>query len=277
MDLVSQVKLLTPDGDFGHVRLSRPPNSDPKKEMQMNHRFSIKQDGLIVDALNPANNCDRNYFFDGDPKDDAHLRERVLWIRLADLVEHLIINTNPMERFPDGQGYQPHCEESGSISWALYNAIMASHLNTLDVVLSIQHKFGGELKREKTGWQDFTSLSLFVDDVERLLRDLYGEADDKAVDRVRQAVSWIVEEFVKHLRKDLWQEHQNAVNIDYMCGIGVPKGYGLSSSDHRRGHCAAHDVELLVRVDAAAGVALRRLVGPLGYANNLPGSVHDVC
>jgi hypothetical protein len=41
---------------------------------------------------------------------------------------------------------------------SLYHAIRASHLNTFDVALSIQHRLGGELKREKVGWQDFTSL-----------------------------------------------------------------------------------------------------------------------
>jgi hypothetical protein len=62
---------------------------------------------------------------------------------------YLIINTKLTEKLPDGREYQPYCEESHSISSALYDAIQASHLNTLDVGLSIQHRFGGELKREK--------------------------------------------------------------------------------------------------------------------------------
>jgi hypothetical protein len=177
----------------------------------------------------------------------VHLREQVLWSRLDDLVGELIININPIEKLPNGEGYQPNCEEQHSIFWALYHAIKASHLNTLDVALSIQHRFGGELKRENVGWRDFTSLSLFADDVERVLRDLYGELDNEAIDRGRRAVFGIVEEFTKYLRKDLWQEHQNAEAVDYMCGIGVPEGCGIHGSDDRRGHCAAHDLEIRVR------------------------------
>jgi hypothetical protein len=154
-----------------------------------------------------------------------------------------------------------------SISLVLYNTIKASHLNMLDVVLSIQHRFDGKLKREETGWQDCTSLSRFVDDVERLLRDLYGEADTKAVDRVRHAVLRIVEEFAKYLRKDLWQEHQNAVDIDYMCGIGVPEGCGIHSSDHRRGHYAAHDLELRARAVRANPEAFSKYT--VGFVNEL--------
>ena len=113
----------------------------------------------------------------------------MLWIRLADLVENLIVNRNPVAMLPNRETYQPVPEERHSISWALYKAIKASHLNTLDVALSLQHKFDGQLRREKIGMQDYTSLSLFVDDVECLLRDLYGECDQQGIDLVRRAVS----------------------------------------------------------------------------------------
>jgi len=212
--------------------------------MTTTQTFSFNENGYIIDRLSPA--APPIYCHEGD-QDDMHLRERVLWIRLADLVEDLITNTNPIEKLPDGREYQPWRGERHSISWALYNAITASHLNTLDVALSIQHRGGGELKREKVGLQDFTSLSLFVDDVERLLRNLYGEFDNRAIKRVRDAVFWIVEEFTQYLRKDLWQEHRNARCIDYMCGIGVPEGYGISGSEHRQGLCAADDLEIRAR------------------------------
>jgi hypothetical protein len=117
----------------------------------------------------------------------------------------------------------------------------------LDPALSVQHKFGGKLKREKIGMRDFTSLSLFVDDVECLLRDIYGESDNEAIDRVRNAVFVIVEQFTKYLRKDLWREHHDAQNIDYVCGIGLPEGYGLLGSDHWRARKSANDLALRAR------------------------------
>ena len=148
---------------------------------------------------------------------------------------------------PSGKTYQPYCAERHSISWALYNAIKASRLNTLDVAWSLQHKFDGRLRREKKGMQDYTSLSLFVDDVECLLRDLYGECDQQGIDPVRHAVLVVVEEFTKYVCKDLWEEHQSAQNIDYVFGIGLPDGYGISGSDHRRMLWAADELKKRAR------------------------------
>ena len=84
--------------------------------------------------------------------------------------------------------------------------------------------------------------------MERLLRDLYGESDSQAIDRLRDAVLVIVREFTRHLRKDLCKEHEDAEDIDYACGIGVPDGYGIQGHDHRAAYRAAHDVALRTRV-----------------------------
>jgi hypothetical protein len=215
--------------------------------MTTNQRFSLTEDRHVIDRLNPRNNR-KAWCHEGDREDDIRLRERLLWNRLADLVESLIVNRNPVAMLPNGETYQPFFEERHSISWALYNAIKASHLNTLDVALSLQHKFDGRLRREKKGMQDYTSLSLFVDDVECLLRDLYGECDQQAKDRVRQAVLTIVEEFTKYVCKDLWEEHQSAKDIDYVFGIGLPDGYGMSGSDHRRMNRAVRDLTERARI-----------------------------
>ena len=69
------------------------------------------------------------YWMEGEPKDDGYLRERVLWRRLSVLVDALIININPMKKLPNGEEYQPHCEEEHSIWWASCKMIEASHPN----------------------------------------------------------------------------------------------------------------------------------------------------
>jgi hypothetical protein len=184
---------------------------------------------------------------DSLPAGDTLVHEYVVQRWLHDLVGDLIINTNPWETLPTGEEYRSSCEEKHSISLVLYQLIKASHLNTLDVALSATVKLDRVLKREKSGWGDFTSLSLFADDVERLLRELYGETDEDAIDQTRCAVIRIVEEFTKYLRKDIWQEHQNALDVDYMHGIGVPEGYCISGSEIRRGLCAADDLEVRAR------------------------------
>jgi hypothetical protein len=216
--------------------------------MTANQRFSVAHDRYVIDRLNSSNNG-IGYCHEGDPENDTHLRDRLLWCCLAKLIERLIVNTAPMKMSPDGKLYQPFCSERHSICVVLYSAIEASHLNTLEVGLSLRNKFDGQLRRNKVGMQDYTSLSLFVDDVECLLRDLYGESDNQAIDLVRNTVFTTVYEFTNYVRKDLWQEHCNAQDIDYAIGIGVQDGYGISGSDHRRMNRAvleltqrAHDV-----------------------------------
>jgi hypothetical protein len=163
-----------------------------------------------------------------------------------------------MKRLPNGEEYQPRCEESYCLWWVLFEVIRASHLNTLPVELSIKHGFGAELKREEIGWRASTSLSLFVDDVERLLRDLYRESDDKAINGVRRAVFGILRVLTPHLRNDLWQEHNDAENVDYVNGIGVPDGYGIGGSDHRKANRAARDLALRARAVRANPTAFSK-------------------
>ena len=208
--------------------------------MITNQRFSLTEDRHLIDRLNPRNNR-KARCHEGDQEHELGLRERVLFARLQDLVESLIVNRNPVAMLPNGETYHVS-EERHSISWALYNAIRASHMNTLDVAWSLTHRFDGQLRREKIGMRDHTSLSLFVDDVECLLRDLYGDCDQQAIDRVRDAVSAIVKEFTKYVRKDLWDEHQSAGDIDY-ANVILPEECGdLSGSDFRRMIWAVRDL-----------------------------------
>ena len=60
------------------------------------------------------------------------------------------------------------------------------------------------------------------------------------------AVFRIVEAFTKYVRPDLWKEHQDAEDLDYMLGIGVPEGCGISGGEWRRGMAAKHDLMLRV-------------------------------
>jgi hypothetical protein len=74
---------------------------------------------------------------------------------------------------------------------------------------------------------------LFVNDVECLLRDLYGDFDDDVIESTRRAIFVIVQEFLQFIRNDLWLEHRSAVDIDYCCGIGMSDDIGISGSDYR--------------------------------------------
>jgi hypothetical protein len=200
-------------------------------------RFTLDERRYVIDLVN-ADNSGKGYCHEGDPEDDKYLRERVLQARLHEMLEKLIINLRPMQKLPSGEEYKPQSEETFAIWWALLDTIAASHLSTFDPALSIQHKFDGKLKRQKKHTQDCASLALFRDDVECLLRDLYGDLESEALDSVVLAVFRIVQQFTRYVRPDLWKEHADAEKLDYMFGIGVPEGYGISGSDWRRGMAA---------------------------------------
>jgi hypothetical protein len=120
-------------------------------------------------------------------------------------------------------------------------------LNTFDPALSIRHKFNGKLNRQYKNTQDFTSLALFRNDFECLMRDLYGDVESEALDSLVLAVFRIVQQFAIYVRPDLWKEHSDAEDLDYIFGIGVPDGYGISGSEWRCGMVAKADLFHRVR------------------------------
>ena len=202
--------------------------------MSNNHRFALDEKRYVIDAVNPANSG-KGYCHEGYPEDERHLRERILMVRLGGMADKLIINLRPTKKYPSGKEYQPFNEEGHAMWAAMLAAIRASHLDTLDPKLSVQYRFDGTLKRQAKGMQDLTSMSLFCNDVERLLRDLYGDIESEALDRVLRAVFSIVQELTKYVRPDVWKEYSDAEDFDYGSGIGVPEGEGLSTSEWRRG------------------------------------------
>ena len=180
--------------------------------MSSNCRFALDEKRYVIDAVNVANSG-KAYCHESAPEDDKHLRECVLMVRLSEMLEKLVINLRPMKKSLWGEEYKPHNEESFAIWRTMLATITASHLNTSDPGLSIQHRFDGKLRCQKKYTQDFTSLALFRDDVECLLRDLYGNVESEALDSVLRAVFRIVEQFAKLVRPDLWKEHSDAMGM----------------------------------------------------------------
>jgi hypothetical protein len=216
----------------------RPPPQE-EQNMTINQRFVFDENRDVIDKLNPNSNP-ASYFFGDAPEEEILLRESVLRERLHNLVGDLITNLQPKQEDPLNKGRD-------AIYWAIGAAIRASHLNTFDPAESIKNRFDGKLKRLKNGLQEFTSLSHFRDDVERLLRDIFGDIECKALDQILAAVFKIVYEFTFFVRKDLWQEHHDAEDWDYIWGIGVPDGCGINGHEWRRGMIAISDLAVRAR------------------------------
>ena len=114
--------------------------------------------------------------------------------------------------------------------------------------MSIQHKFDGKLTRQKKHTQDFTSLSLFRDEFECLLRDLYGDVESEVLNSIVLAGFIIAEALTKYMRPDLWKEHDDAKDFDYiLSGISETEYCGIGSSDYHRGMKAKFNLFRRVR------------------------------
>jgi hypothetical protein len=187
-------------------------------------RFRLDGRGYIVDKLNPGTKIKAGW--NHNPKespseetcydDDLHLRDAVLRCRLAKLVRKL----------------GKHSAEKQylfSLDMLIWEIIVASQINRRDVLISMKHPFKGTLKREKTEMSQFTSIALFVDDIERLLRDLYGDVDGADLDDLVWAIRSLVVEISKYVLPELRTELDNARSVDWGAGRGL-EGYGVSGS-----------------------------------------------
>jgi len=208
--------------------------------MIVNQRYFINEDRYIVDRENWTNNGLHDVPV-GALEDECHLRVYLLGTRLKGLFRDLVI---PTGRTKNGDcEYKPFNQAEHALSSVLA-AIGASRLCGY-ASISPHEKFDYKPKHDRQGMQDYTSLALFVDDVEWLLRDLYGDFDDQATDRVRRAVFDIMGNCTRWSPKDLWRELTDAKTIDYgWCGIGVLPGDGINGNDVRDANNAAANILL---------------------------------
>jgi hypothetical protein len=180
-------------------------------------RFNLDNKSYIIDNLNPQNSG--KYYYPDAKESDFEFRRHILWGRLEDLVRKLIVGPNARKI-------------RNSLVEMLIAVIEVSQLNTLDPLMSIQHPFKDKLHR-KQEIRDYTSLMLFIRDVERVLRDLYGDLGE--VDRAVYAISQIVRNVIAFVRPDLAAEYDDADNAEtiyYRClRTDMRDGEDASSSE----------------------------------------------
>jgi hypothetical protein len=206
----------------------------------MSVRFIVDENDMIIDCVNPVNSG-RAYCSVDALRDHAkYLRECVLSERLWEMTQKLIVGVRTAER----RGIS----DANLIHDAVFVAIRASHLNSFDPLISLQQTFDGRLKDKKRGMQAFTSLGLFLDDVECLLRDLYGDVQDEAMIVIMQTIGVIMQVLTRYARMDIWKEHDLAMYADLgLFGIGLHEGAGISGSDWRWGLHAQEELGARIR------------------------------
>jgi hypothetical protein len=189
--------------------------------MQDTRRFVLNKERFVIDTVNPSNSM-RAYSPEGAPHDEIHLRKRILLVLLGSRLDKLI---NPDENHWEGIGddYPPRGLNWYPMWTTMASVIESSALNAFDPMLSIKHRFaGGPLQRQKNSMRDFVSISLFGDDLECALRDLYGDFESNALIALLYALECICYEFAKYVRPELAKEFDDAVNYEH--AFSVPGG-----------------------------------------------------
>ena len=189
-------------------------------------RFIVNENRKVIDTLDPSREP-TGYCDEDDPQDDTHLRETILWGRLRDLLDDVFFDPAPPRPWTDynGTDYNDHqrrliCARNSMLE-TLVDVIRATKLNGSEVDAS---KRVSGTPKQKTRLLHQTSISLFLDDVECLLSDLYGNIDTVAFDDTMSAVRTIVVEFTRYTRRDFFEEHENARDWDNSLEIGIPGG-----------------------------------------------------
>jgi hypothetical protein len=126
-----------------------------------NHRFVLDSEEYVLDTSNSNPKVHHYAVYDTSEKS---LREAVLIRRVNEFVDKLLVNNQPFKVDLFCERYQPPNPENFPLTLMIYHAVRASHLNTRDVALSLKYKFDGTLHRPDLGWQDTTSIALFVKD-----------------------------------------------------------------------------------------------------------------
>jgi len=97
----------------------------------------------------------------------------------------------------------------------------------------------GKLMHKKAEMSELTSISFFTDDVERLLRDLYGDLDGDDLDELLSAIKLAVLTLSSYLLPELGSEYDNAVCADTSAGCGLGPDEGVSTITFTEGVKAA--------------------------------------
>jgi hypothetical protein len=223
----------TPQDAAPEIGYTGPDRADKGRGDAVDERFFLDENENVIDRLNPVRGM--SYYYVDDHPNQFRLRESILRRRLDQLVSDLIPNRHPEETDRWGRTYRPLNHEEFEVSNALFEAIRASHLNALEPGKFAQPVPEEPPRPNRQALQDISTLALFRDDVECLLRELYGVSNGDALDSVLHAVLQIIESFTRYIREDMWEEHQDAKDWDYSWGVGLPDGCGISGSDVRRG------------------------------------------
>jgi hypothetical protein len=186
--------------------------------MIVSERFYLDK-GYVIDRLDPDVRADT---FPELGLVQQDLRYFILDDRLRRLVSDLLPATaadTPIQR--------------DRLVCPLRAVIVATVLPTTEPLAYAGALPANDVDSPKPGLRQFTSLSLFVRDLELHLQELYGPVPLKVMTPISEAALDVTREVLRYSHPALVQEHKDAGDWDYFgWGIGWPVGYGRSQSEY---------------------------------------------
>jgi hypothetical protein len=209
-------------------------------------RFYVDNKRWVINRANWANSRLYRIWAGEVAWDEEHLRESVLLVRLERLLGQ---RHGPSAPKRDKRGRRRRRLEKALLFLRdVLIAVGASHMSEQSAARLHHHKFNDQLRRENEHFGEFTSPALFLDDIELLMRDLYGDFEQSAARAVRHALYTVLRGCLRSLPKDIWNEQGNAKMIDHgWYGVGLAPGDGISTHALWQGDEAANDLARRVR------------------------------
>lgn len=194
--------------------------------MSTNRRFQLNKDRYVVDKIDWSNNG-LAWFPEGFSEDQNSLRMAILRKRIHKLFRSLLF---PNVRMKKGGFYKREIyNDAQNALCNVLGAIGEAHLGKHDSRAPYSPSRVAKVSYQGAEVRDITSLGLFVTDVERLTRSLYGNFGKQLSSSLRLAVIGVLGMAVKDDLIDLWQEYDDACVVDG--SLRMP-GYSVSNSDH---------------------------------------------
>jgi hypothetical protein len=233
-----------------------------RQTASMNKRVMLDSSGKIVDKVHPEYSAETPCYMDPSSckpyRDQQQLRSGLFLRRLEQLIPKL---TKGNGRKRQTRAFYDELPE------LLLSILEPSQLNRRAGRTSLRKPFRGKLRHRKTELQELTSISLFIDDVERLLRDLYGDVDSDRINDLVAAMKLTTLTLSSYLLPDLRAEHNTAFLIDRGAGRCLPPGDGVSTCMLTDGVDAAKELIGRVRAILSSANAYGRYT--VGSANAL--------
>jgi hypothetical protein len=179
-----------------------------------NPRFYVDESCIldrvdVMDRVNPANDRIAQIMcFPGGPgPTQGELRYLVLVARLKTLFQELFCL--PPDEFDEFDG------PLFPLVAVLDVGVTRLACQHGDAAFASFEKCDELSKRKPLRFASCTSLALFVDDVMRVLRDLYGDFEFPAATRIRDAVFHVMGAYTRSSLKELWDEIRGVDYMDY--------------------------------------------------------------